>query len=318
MTQRGSHWLALIISLPTRNATARMRVWRGLKALGCGVLRDGVYVLPAYDGARDALARQGQEVTAAGGTAHLVNLRASDTAQDQSWPKLFDRGADYAAFSRRARALKSAAKAGAATRALGALRREFEAIAAIDFFPGAAREQAQSLFEETEQSLLAQLSPNEPRAVARPVTRLNKKNFRRRVWATRKNPWVDRLASAWMIKRFIDRAANFLWLERPRDCPARAIGFDFDGATFTHVGNRVTFEVLLASFGLDGDPALARLGMLVHYLDVGGIPAPDADGLKNILLGARASCRNDDQLLGEVMQIFDFLHSAYKEKPHDE
>ena len=318
MTPNPHPWLALVISLPTRNATARMRVWRGLKGLGCGVLRDGVYLLPPHNGARDALARQAQEVTAAGGSAHLVELGANDEAQVQSWRKLFDRSGDYGELSRRLRALRSAKKAAApaaASRAVAGLRREFEAIAAIDFFSGAAREQAHSLLEETEQAVLARLSPDEPRAVARAIRRLGKKEFQRRVWATRKNPWVDRLASAWLIKRFIDRAASFVWLDRPRDCPARVVGFDFDGATFTHVGNRVTFEVLLASFGLDADAALARLGMLVHYLDTGGIPAADAEGLKSILLGARSRYKSDDQFLSEAMKIFDLLYSAYQEQP---
>ncbi len=75
--------------------------------------------------------------------------------------------------------------------------------------------------------------------------------YRDRVWATRKNPWVDRLASAWLIKRFIDRDAKFAWIDRPRERPTGAVGFDFDGAEFTHSGSRVTYEVLLATFGLD-------------------------------------------------------------------
>lgn len=81
---------------------------------------------------------------------------------------------------------------------------------------------------------------------------------------------MDRLASAWLIGRFIDPSARFLWLASPDDCPDEALGFDFDGATFTHVEEKVTFETLLASFDLDS-PALLRLGKLVHYLDVGDI-----------------------------------------------
>src|SRR3546814_6533704 len=81
---------------------------------------------------------------------------------------------------------------------------------------------------------------------------------------------VDRLACAWLIHRFIDSQARFLWLESPALCPADALGFDFDGATFTHIEARVSFEVLLASFGLD-QPGLRRIGALVHYLDVGGV-----------------------------------------------
>lgn len=314
-------WLALIISLSTRNATARMRVWRRLKALGCGVLRDGVYLLPQSDTARAALMREAHEVAGADGNANLVAIDATDEQQEMSWRALFDRTADYARLTRELRALKvspkSSAPAALARKAAG-LRRSFEDISAIDFYPGAARDQALALLEETEHAVQTLLSPDEPHAVARPITRQRRADFRRRVWATRKRPWVDRLASAWLIKRFIDRAAKVVWLDKPRDCPARAIGFDFDGAQFTHVGSRVTFEVLLAAFGLDADPALTRLAMAVRYLDTGGIPVEDASGLNTILLGARNRSKSDDQLLAEAIKIFDFVYSAYEEFPPDD
>ncbi len=310
-------WLALITSLPTRNATARMRIWRGLKALGCGVLRDGVYLLPRRDGAQQALLRQAQEVAAAGGTAHLVEINATDPQQASSWSKLFDRAADYARLARELRALKAPSKpgsAGALARKASSLRRGFEEISAIDFCAGAARDQTRLLLEETEQKVQLLLAPDEPRAVTRAIPRLRKSDFRRRTWATRKRPWVDRLASAWLIKRFIDRHAKFTWLDKPGDCPAHAVGFDFDGATFTHVGNHVTFEVLLLAFGLDADPVLSRLATIVHYLDAGGLPAEDAKGLNTILLGAQSCCKGDNQLLAESLKIFDFVHGAYEEQ----
>jgi hypothetical protein len=100
---------------------------------------------------------------------------------------------------------------------------------------------------------------------------------------------VDRVASAWLIRRFIDPDARFLCLKEPQDCPPEAVGFDFDGAEFTHLGARITFEVLMASFDLDEDRALRRIGALVHYLDVGGIPVPEATGFAAILAGA-AGC----------------------------
>ena len=146
------------------------------------------------------------------------------------------------------------------------------------------------------------------RCLARPHERAR---FQKRIWATRAAPWVDRLACAWLIRRFIDREAKFVWIARPSECPKKAIGFDFDGAEFTHVKNRVTFEVLVASFGLDGDPALMAIGAAVHYLDVGGIPVPDAKGLETMLKGAKEKARTDDALLAEAMRVFDLLYSAY-------
>ena len=136
-------------------------------------------------------------------------------------------------------------------------------------------------------------------------------HYQNRIWATRKEPWVDRLASAWLIKRFIDRNARFVWLARPSACPKKAVGFDFDGAAFTHAGNRVTFEVLLASFDLETDPALVSMAAAVHFLDAGGIPVPDAKGLETMLKGAREKARSDDALLADSMRTFDLLYSGY-------
>jgi len=123
--------------------------------------------------------------------------------------------------------------------------------------------------------------------------------------------WVDRVASAWLIRRFIDPDARFLWLQTPQDCPADAIGFDFDGAAFTHTGQRVTFEVLVASFALETDPALSRMGVLVHTLDVGGVPVPEAAGFEVILTGMRASGADDDQMLAAMMPVLDALYTAF-------
>jgi hypothetical protein len=147
------------------------------------------------------------------------------------------------------------------------------------------------------------------------MRRADAARYRQRVWATRASPWVDRLASAWLIKRFIDREARFVWFERPSQRPRNAVGFDFDGAEFTHSGPRVTYEVLLASFGLDGDAALAAIGTAVHFLDVGGIPVPDARGLETMLKGARESARSDDALLAASMRAFDLLYSGYRASP---
>src|SRR5262249_19834013 len=116
---------------------------------------------------------------------------------------------------------------------------------------------------------------------------------------------------AWLIRRFIDPQAKFVWLKTPKERPRHALGFDFDGAEFSHVGARVTFEVLLASFGLAQDRALARLGALVHYLDVGGIPVAEAAGFAAILAGARARQADDDKLLHNMSAVLDALYASY-------
>jgi len=112
-----------------------------------------------------------------------------------------------------------------------------------------------------------------------------------------------------LIRRFIDPQAQILWLDSPDDCPVQALGFDFDGATFSHVGGKVTFEVLMASFRLT-EPGLARLGTIVHYLDVGGAPQPEAPGVESVLAGLRDTIADDDELLAAACAVFDGLHAG--------
>jgi hypothetical protein len=185
-----------------------------------------------------------------------------------------------------------------------------EKLAQIDFFAGEARTQAQAAIAALKAGYAEMYSGGEPRFSQRSLRQAELKRYQKRVWATRKTPWVDRLASAWLIKRFIDREARFAWIARPSECPKNAIGFDFDGAEFTHVKNRVTFEVLMATFGLDNDPGLVTIGAAVHFLDVGGIPSPDAKGLETMLKGAREKARSDDGLLADAMRVLDLLYAG--------
>jgi hypothetical protein len=292
-----------------------MRVWRGLKALGAGVLRDGVYLLPVQEGIRAALDEQARIVTRAGGSATILPLEA-DTAQDAAWRALFDRSSDYAELARmltRLRADLTSRRAASMQARLKKLRRNYDNIRATDYFPGPAAQHVGQLLDEAGTAVTALLSPDEPRARSGTIQRLSPKEFRGRRWATRARPWVDRLASAWLIKRFIDPKATFVWLKDVSRCPRAALGFDFDGARFTHVGTRVTFEVLVESFGLEADPALRHLGQLVHFLDVGGVALDEARGLEAILRGAREQCRDDDALVAETNRIFDYLYQTYQQ-----
>lgn len=312
-------WLMLVISLPSQSATPRMRVWRALKAAGAAVLRDGVYLLPDQMVPRAAFRDQAREVEDAGGTAHLVPFESpADEARD--YAQLFDRTEQYAELLARIAELKERLAALAepeARKRLGQLQRDFDALTAIDYLPGPAREQAREALAELEAAATALYSPGEPSAVAGEIRRLRIDDYRGRTWATRARPWVDRLASAWFIRRFVDPEARILWLQDPKDCPPEALGFDFDGAAFTHVGARVTFEVLAASFGLADDRGLARIGMLVRYLDVGGVPVAEAAGVEAMLTGLRSSETDDDKLLDKVSNVFDWLIQHYKEKNGD-
>lgn len=306
-------WSMLVISLPGRSATPRMRIWRALKGLGAVVLRDGVYLLPHSESAARSLREQAEAVMASGGDAHVLSFTSTEPQQAGHFRKLFDRTADYARLIEAIRKDKSGLtkkRAESVSRHLKKIRREFEAVAATDHFAGPAKEQVQLLLSQTEAAVTALLSPGEPHAAVREILRLDKAGYQNRSWATRARPWVDRLASAWLIRRFIDPKARFIWLKDPKDCPADALGFDFDNASFTHVGARVTFEVLLTSFGLEENAALTRMGALVHYLDVGGVPVAEAAGLEMILNGAREQFVDDDKLLKEASKTFDFLYMS--------
>ena len=307
---------ALVLSLPTRDSTVRMRVWRALKETGCGVLRDGVYVLPADAPGAGVLPEMESEIRSTGGFAMTVELKLKSAEQLAHVRKLFDRSADYGALVRDVSAAQtSLPRVGPrkAQTAVQRLQRSFERVSEIDFFPGQANRQAANAMSALKRRFQEVYSHGEPRPSRKRLRHLDGARYQKRVWATRKDPWVDRLASAWLIKRFIDRDARFVWIDRPRDRPKKAIGFDFDGAEFTHADDRVTFEVLLASFGLDDDPALAAIGAAVHFLDVGGIPVADAKGLETVLRGIREKTRSDDALLGEAMRILDLFYSGYAE-----
>ena len=302
----------LVLSLPTRNSTLRMRLWRALKESGCGALRDGVYVLPA---AADpaALARLETDIRSHGGFAMTAELKPRTAAQLADVRKLFDRGVEYGALVEKITSAKAALPRLGVRRGQTAIRRlerALEKLSRIDFFAGEAKAQADAALASLKAGYQQMYAGGEPRFSKRGLRETDSRRYQKRVWATRKAPWVDRLASAWLIKRFIDREARFAWIARPSECPKGAIGFDFDGADFTHVKNRVTFEVLMASFGLDKDPALAAIGAAVHFLDVGGIPNAHATGLETMLKGAREKARSDDSLLAEAMRILDLLYSG--------
>ena len=310
-------FVALFVSLPTKASTGRMRVWRSVKALGCATLRDGVYLLPDSADSAAVLDEVAGQAVEAGGSGEIYRLSGCDEAREDALRALFDRGEEYANIAGEIKDLgriQASLDGAVAARKLQALVRRFEQLTHIDFFPGEAQRQTLSLLDDLRDTLIRRMAPDEPTARQADIPRRARADYQGRIWATRARPWVDRLATAWLIRRFIDPKARIVWLASPRDCQADWLGFDFDGATFSHVGARVTFETLLASFGLEADPALLRLGELVHCLDAGGLPVPEAPGIEALLAGLRASEPDDDVLLGRACEIFDWLLQNYKDK----
>lgn len=307
-------WLLLVVSLPTSAATPRMRLWRGIKSLGGAALRDGAYLLPNLAGLRAQLQALAKDAASEDGKVWVLSVQAADAQEDAEYRALFDRRTEYAAWMAElsgARATLGSADEAELLRIARRHGRGFDAIRKIDFFPNDASSRAEAQWRDFNAAIDIMLSPGEPHGVAGSIPRRDPAQHQGRRWATRRHLWVDRVACAWLIRRFIDPHATFLWLDDVRQCPDDVLGFDFDGATFTHIGDRVSFEVLLASFGLDEDKGLARLGQMIHVLDIGGTPVAEASGFEAVLAGARERLPNDDALLDEVGHVLDSLHTHF-------
>jgi hypothetical protein len=312
------NWLTLILGLPTANATERMRAWRTLKLRGAAVLRDGAYLLPDTGACREALASVERDILAINGTAYVLPVVDPN---GERFIKLFDRSDDYSKLSAEIEASRvqlNAENAPSSTKQIRKMRKAYDQLTNIDYFPGKTKQQIDSALHELEIAVSRTLSADEPHSCDQLITTLSIGDYQGRRWATRKRPWVDRLACAWLIQRFIDPQAQILWLNSPKDCPADALGFDFDEATFSHVGNRVTFETLQASFEIQV-PGLIRIAALVHYLDVGGIQPIEAAGIERVLAGLRETISHDDHLLAAASAIFDGLLAAFvkEEQPNE-
>lgn len=250
-----------------------------------------------------------------GAAAHLLVVQARDKAQDDSFRALFDRSGLYTELMQSIRECRSFI--GKATevelrKKLRALEQQLQSIQASDFFPARAGARTADALASLRREVALHLSPGEPSTGDADIQRQSIADYQGRIWATRKRPWVDRLATAWLVQRFVDRTARFIWLADARKCPKTALGFDFDGARFTHAGDRVTFEVVACTFDLEADAALRRLGEMVHCIDIGGIPVDEAAGVEMMVRGLQAQHANDDALLVASCALFDTLYAALR------
>ena len=290
-----------------------MRVLRTLDSLGCAVVREGVYFLPDTPENRQGLSRLREHLGRIQGSATLLAVTAIDEEQTQSFQGLFDRTGKYEALILTIESLKAGfgiSDPSAIARVLTKQRRELDAISAMDFFASPARDRALRILDEAEEQVRDLIFPDAPKAAS--VTRSGRYYFRR-IWATRPPLWADRLASSWLIRRFIDAEATIIWLDKMQTCPQTAIGFGFEGAAFSNSKSEVTFERLLASFDLDRNASLIRIGALIHYLEAGGTPVAEAAGVETLLQGARRRAKTDDNLLAESEKTFDLLYDAYSD-----
>lgn len=303
-------WLVTVAQLPTEDPAARMRVLRTLESLGAAVIREGAYLLPDTPANRQSLGALADYIAKGAGSAQVLHVLASSPAQHEAFKRLFDRSARYENLVKNVESLKVGfghSDPSALSRVLLKQLREFETISALDFFPTPARARAQQAIAEVDQAIKKLLFA-QTRTDIGPGEKLTG-----RTWATRKPLWADRLASAWLVRRFVDPEGKLLWLDKAEEPPAGAIGFGFDGAHFTPSETRVTYEEILAQLKLGRNPALARIGSIVHFLEARGTPVPEAAGVQTLLQGALRRAQNDDELLAEAEKTFDLLYEAYLE-----
>jgi hypothetical protein len=303
-------WLVTIAQLPTEDPAARMRVLRTLESLGAAVMREGAYLLPDTAANRQALEALGDYIGKSAGSAQVLQVNATAPAQQEQLRRLFDRSARYEELIKTVESLRVGfghSDPSAISRVLHKQRREFEAIAALDFFPTEARSRAERALFETDAAVKQLLfTSTQPRLHAG-------ERLLRRAWATRNPPWADRLACAWLIRRFVDPEATLTWLDKNEELPSGALGFAFDGAHFAPSGTRVAYEEMLAQLELAKNPALSKIGSIVHFLEMGGSTVPEAAGVQMLLQGAQRRSTSMPELLAEVEKTFDLLYEAYYE-----
>ena len=313
-TLEGARWLLLIHQLPAKPAYARVKIWRRLKGLGAVTVKNSVYALPANAETREDFAWLIKEIAELGGEAFVCEAVLVDGIGDGEVQALFDaaRDEDYGEISAAARDLAGAdtPRAELATQ-VARLRKQLDEIVAIDFFGADGREPAEGLVSGLEAGLHKEgdvMTATEINAASDPL--------KNRVWVTRQGVQVDRIASAWLIRRFIDQAARFKFV--PGTGYAAQSGelrFDMFEGEFTHRGDRCTFEVLLADVKLD-DPALAAIGEIIHDIDLkdGKYGREETAGVRSLIAGIAASHDDDTQRIERGAVLLDDLYRSFAGK----
>ncbi len=307
-----ARWLAYVTTLPTEDPAARMRVLRMLESLGCAVLRDGVFLLPDTAAARQGLSSLSDYIARINGSAHLLSVTSLDDAQARQFLGMFDRTHKYDELIRTVESLSAAfgiSDPVSIMRLLNQHKRDYKIISTLDFFPSESRERAARSLAEAEKAVRALMFPEARTKSGAPDT--SGKQYFQRAWATYKPLWADQLASAWLIRRFIDPEATLLWLDKHQECPANAVGYGYPGAAFYNTKGRVTFEEILAGFKLNKNNSLVRIGSLIHALNEGGPNVAEAAGVQMLLQGAARRTKNEDQLVAETEMTFELLYEAY-------
>jgi hypothetical protein len=311
-----ARWLVVIHHLKPKPDYLRVRIGRRLRALGAVAIKNSVYVLPASVETRTSLGEVVREIRRAGGTAVVCEARFVDGLSDETAADLFRKARDreYSAIAEEARRLTSRLKSsdGAARRRLPAqvaqLKRRFLDAAARDGFGGRSRESTAALISHLEDRVQGVEVAGPLKPVRHPPQGAT--------WVTRAGVMVDRIACAWLIRRFIDRQARFRFVSSRGYRPKRGeIRFDMSGAEFTHHEDRCTFEVLLARFQLR-DPALKPIAEIVHDIDLedGKYARPETAGVSRLITGLAIARTVDDDRIQQGAVLFNTLYESFRSK----
>lgn len=320
-------WILLVHQLPPKPSNLRVRTWRRLRSLGSISVKNAVYVLPFNEKTSEDFQWLSQEIESSGGEAAVFRADSVEGATDKEIIDSFRtlRNEDYARLiagfegltaavrePKKGRSL-SIAKLTQYEAELGKLRQELEHISETDFFHAPKRKKAEAAFEKC----LKQLHANKTRITraseeSGDATKLNIGTFQNRRWITRADPHIDRLASGWLIKRFIDKRARFQFVNEGESIES-GLKFDMPGGDFTHEGENCTFETLIKSFGLDADQALHQIAEIVHDIDLKDkkFNRLETIGLNTVIRGLSGIYPDDAERLKQCLPIFDGLYEFF-------
>ena len=315
-------WLLFIHQLPSEPSNLRVTTWRRLQQIGAIPLKQAVYALPDTPEAREDFEWLKTEVKAAGGDATVFSADNVDAWSDDALIEEFRR-ARQETYNGLARSVEQAlnrasgarrrrgTRAPAVRRLLDIFRERLVAAEKIDFFGSAGRDRVLAVLRQLEDRIAAPGGPPAPSASG-PAGRMA--SFQGRFWITRHRPGVDRMASAWLIRRVIDPQARFGFSADRESVPDHGVPFDMFGVEFSHRGEGCTFETLCAVFGLDTLP-LSRIAAIVHDLDLKDdkFGAPECGALGALIDGLQLAYQNDEALLEQGMTLFDSLYRSFEQ-----
>ncbi|HEV2883967.1 MAG TPA: chromate resistance protein ChrB domain-containing protein [Pyrinomonadaceae bacterium] len=325
------NWVLLIHQLPPKPTNLRVRVWRKLQKLGAVAIKNSVYVLPATEKAHEDFQWLKQEIESAGGEVAVFRADSVEGTTDAEIVAAFreardeEFGAIAAEFDGLAGAIRqqsrgkhlSAGRLAAHETEIEKFHAELERIAANDFFDAPGRSSAFNAYDRCQKAIRAAQGPAAKAASlqAKKGT-LDAKKYQGRRWVTRRNLHIDRLASAWLIKQFIDKRPRFTFVA-DGETVAGAIPFDMFGAEFSHHGEDCTFETMLKRFGLSEIKGLREIAEVVHDIDLKDdkFHRLEATGLSAIITGLSAILRDDRKLLQQMSIVFDGLFALLSKQP---